>query len=71
MKKMRVLNPKIEEIFKRKLNHNLFTKIKTMKPLVNDNCPESYIFFKTTFHTKTQPSSSKIKIYNFSFRSKI
>lgn len=60
MKKMVVLNPRIEEIFKKKFNHNLFAKIKSMKPLVNSNCPESYIFFKTSFHTnKTLPNSSK------------
>ena len=57
MKRPNILNPKIEQIFRKKENRNLFTKLKEMKPQVDIQCPESFIFFKTTFHSyKTQPS---------------
>ena len=59
MKRIRILNPKIEEIFKKKVNHNLFVNVKNMKPLVKNGCPESFIFFKTKFQCRTQPNMSK------------
>ena len=60
MKKPNILNPKIEQILRKKQKHNLLTKIKTMKPQVDIQCPESFIFDKTTFHSYgTQPSLGK------------
>ena len=57
MKRPNILNTKIEQILRKKQNHNLFTKLREMKPQVDIQCPESFIFFKTTFQSyKTQPS---------------
>lgn len=59
MKKASILNQKIEQLLRKKQTNNLFTKLKTMKPLVDIQCPESFIFFKTTFHSyKTHANSS-------------
>ncbi len=59
MKKASILNPKIEQIVRKKQNSILFTKLREMKPLVNIQCPESFIFYKTSFHpNKTQANSS-------------
>ena len=61
MKKPTILNPKIEKIFRKKQNYNLFTKLKTMKPQVDIQCPESFLFYKSSFHSyKTQPSIGKM-----------
>ena len=51
MKKVNILSPKIEQLLRKKENHNLFLKIKTMKPLININCPESFLFYQNTFHS--------------------
>ena len=59
MKRIRILNPKIEEIFKKKVNHDLFINVKYMKPLVKNGCPESFIFFKTKFNCKNKQNNSK------------
>ena len=60
MKKQTILNPTIEKILRKKQNFNLFTKLKTMKPQVDIQCPESFLFFKTSFHSyKTQSSVGK------------
>ena len=60
MKRENILNKKIEKILQDKQNHNMFTKLKTMKPLVNMQCPESFLFYKTQFHSyRTQPNISK------------
>jgi hypothetical protein len=58
MRKAPILNPKVEEFFKKKIHHNLLSKIKHMKPLVNSDCPESFIFYKTKFQVKTLPNLS-------------
>lgn len=58
MRKAPILNPKVEAFFKKKIQHNLLSKIKNMKPLVNSDCPESFIFYKTKFQVKTQPNLS-------------
>lgn len=64
MKRANILNPKIEQILRKKQNQNLFTKLKTMKPLVNIECPESFIFYQTTFHSyKTQPNNGNKKYF--------
>ena len=44
MKKVNILSPKIEKLLRKKENHNLFIKLKTMKPFININCPESFLF---------------------------
>ena len=63
MKRPNILNPKIEQIFRKKQNYNLFTKLRGMKPQVDIQCQESFIFYKTTFHSyKTQPSIGNKKI---------
>jgi hypothetical protein len=58
MRKAPILNPKVEEFFKKKLQQNLISKIKNMKPLVKSDCPESFIFYKTKFQIKTLPNLS-------------
>ena len=50
MKKMKILNMKIEEKCQKEQNIYLFNKLKAAKPLVNIKCPESYTFYKTIFH---------------------
>lgn len=52
MKRMNILNQKIEERFQQQQNNYLYNKLKTAKPLVNIKCPESYTFYKTKFHKK-------------------
>lgn len=60
MKRANILNKRIETLFQVKQNQDLAAKIKTMKPLVNIKCPESFLFYKTQFHTyKTQPNACK------------
>ena len=46
MKRMKILNRRIEQIFKKKQDHDLVTKLKTIKPTIDVKCPESYVFFK-------------------------
>ncbi len=53
MKRMNILNQKIEERFQQQQNNYLYNKLKTAKPLVNIKCPESYTFYKTKFHKKS------------------
>ena len=50
MKRMQILNLKIEEKCQQQQNNYLYNKLKTAKPLVNIKCPESYTFYKTKFH---------------------
>ena len=52
MKRMKILNLKIEAKCQKEQNAYLFNKLKTAKPLVNIKCPESYTFYKTQFHKK-------------------
>ncbi len=59
MKRANVLNKRIETILQAKQNQDMFTKLKTMKPLVNIQCPESFKFYKTQFHSKTQSNVCK------------
>ena len=60
MKREHILSKKIEKILQDKQNHNMFTKLRTMKPLINIQCPESFLFYKKQFHSfKTQPNISK------------
>ena len=62
MKRPNVLNPKIEEILRKKQRYNLIEKLKTMKSIVDFHCPESFAFYKTSFHTyKAQPNTGNKK----------
>ena len=62
MKRPNILNQKIEQILRTKQNHNLLSKLKSMKPLVDIHCPESFVFYKTSFHSyKTQPNTGNQK----------
>ena len=64
MKKVNILSPKIEKLLRKKENHNLFIKLKTMKPFININCPESFLFYQTTFHSnKIQNNLGNQKIF--------
>ncbi len=50
MQKPMILN---EILFKRNYeeqNRYLKSKLRNVKPIVNSNCPESFIFFKNKFH---------------------
>ena len=45
-----------------KTEYNLIEKLKTMKPIVDFHCPESFAFYKTSFHAyKTQPNTGNKK----------
>lgn len=59
MKRINILNTKIEERFKKQQNNYLLKKLKTIKPLVNIKCPESYTFFKTKFHKRKEEDICK------------
>ena len=64
MKKTSILSPRIEQILKKKENHDLFIKLKTMKPLINIDCPESFLFYQTTFHSnKNRKNIGNQKIF--------
>ena len=63
MKKTNILNRKIEQIFRQKENHDLFVKLKTMKPLINIDCPESFLFYQTTFHSNKNPKLGNQKLF--------
>ena len=76
MKRTKILNRRIEQIFKKKQDHDLVTKLKTIKPTIDVKCPESYVFFKTQFYpNKTEPKNpileQKKKIVNIKKRMKI
>ena len=63
MKRIKILNKRIEKIFQKKNDQDLITKLKSIKPTVNIKCPESYLFFKTQFNTyKTEPKKSDQKL---------
>ena len=69
MKRMNILNLKIEAKCQKEQNNNLIKKLKTAKPLINIKCPESYTFFKTKFHKNGPPknlckSYYKLQLYN-------
>ena len=56
MKRIKILNKRIEKYFQKKSDQDLMTKLKTIKPVINIKCPESYIFYKTQFLSyKTEP----------------
>ena len=76
MKRIKILNRRIEQIFKKKQDHDLVTKLKTIKPTIDVKCPESYLFCKTQFYpNKTEPKNpileQKKKIVNIKKRMKI
>ena len=60
MKRIKISNKRIEQIFRKKNDHDLITKIRTIKPTINIKCPESYIFFKTQFNSYiTEPKKKE------------
>ena len=66
MKRANISNRRIEKIFRIKQNQDLSIRLKTIKPQVNVQCPESFIFYKTLFHSdKIQPTTCKNKFNNF------
>ena len=74
MKRIKILNKRIEQIFKKKQDHDLATKLKTIKPTIDVKCPESYVFFKTQFYSyKTEPKNLEQikKIVNIKKKMKI
>ena len=74
MKRIKILNKRIEQIFKKKQDHDLVTKLKTIKPTIDVKCPESYVFFKTQFYSyKTEPKNLEQikKIVNIKKKMKI
>lgn len=72
MKRIKILNKRIEKIFQKKNDQDLITKLKSIKPSVNIKCPESYLFFKTQFNTyKTEPKKSEQKLPPVNTRRKI
>ena len=74
MKRIKILNKRIEQIFKKKQDHDLVAKLKTIKPTIDVKCPESYVFFKTQFYSyKTEPKNLEQikKIVNIKKKMKI
>lgn len=74
MKRIKILNKRIEQYFQKKHDQELITKLKTIKPTINIKCPESYIFFKTQFNSyKTEPRKieQKLPVVNNKKRKKI
>ena len=62
MKRIKILNKRIEQIFQKKQDQDLITKLKTIKPTIDIKCPESYLFFKTQFFSyKTEPKKLEQK----------
>jgi hypothetical protein len=60
MKRIKISNKRIEQIFRKKNDHYLIAKIRTIKPTINIKCPESYIFFKTQFNSYiTEPKKKE------------
>jgi hypothetical protein len=57
MKKPFVLNAKLNEIYRREQNQYMLRKLNQAKATINMNCPESYNFYKKTFH-KSKPKEN-------------
>ena len=51
MKRITILNKRIESIFQKKQYKDLYSRLKSIKPLVNMDCPESYMKSKSIFHS--------------------
>ena len=74
MKRIKILNKRIEQYFQKKNDKDLITKLRTIKPTINIKCPESYIFFKTQFNsykTETKKNEKKLPSVNNKKRKKI
>ena len=73
MKRIKILNKRIEKYFQKKNDQDLMTKLKTIKPVVNIKCPESYIFYKTQFLSyQTEPrKTQKLAVVNINKRIKL
>ena len=73
MKRIKILNKRIEKYFQKKNDQDLMTKLKTIKPVVNIKCPESYIFYKTQFLSyQTEPrKTKKLAVVNINKRIKL
>ena len=74
MKRIKVLNKRIEQIFKKKQDEELINKLKTIKPTIDIKCPESYLFYKTQFNSyKTEPKKleQKLSVVNIKKSNKI
>ena len=67
MKRIKILNKRIEKFFQKKNDKELMIKLKTIKPTINIKCPESYLFYKTQFLSfKTEPRKEKLTTVNSS-----
>ena len=63
MKRIKILNKRIEKIFQKKSDQDLISKLKSIKPTINLKCPNSYLFFKTQFNTyRTEPKKLEQKL---------
>lgn len=63
MKRKCILNPKLEKILQKKQHIDLSIRLKSMKPQVDAQCPESFVFYKTLFRPdKIQQNSLCKKI---------
>ena len=51
MKRIKILNKRIENFFQKKSDQDLISKLKTIKPTIDLKCPESYLFIKTQCNT--------------------
>ena len=72
MKRIKILNKRIEQYFRKKNDQDLITKLKTIKPTINIKCPESYLFYKTQFFSyKTEPKNLEKKISVVNIKKKL
>ena len=60
MKRPIVFNTKLIEIYRIEQNQYMLKKLNKAKATINMNCPESYFFYKKTFH-KSQPKENLCK----------
>ena len=74
MKRIKILNRRIEKFFQKKSDQNLISKLKTIKSTLDLKCPESYIFIKTqsnTYRAETKKNEQKLPPVNTKRRIKI
>ena len=57
MKRPIVLNAHLNEKYKREQDRYMLRKLNKAKATINMNCPESFHFYKKTFH-KSQPKEN-------------
>ena len=60
MKRPIVFNARLNELYRREQNQYMLRKLNQAKAIINSKCPESFNFYKKTFH-KSQPRENLSK----------